>query len=63
MTDDNDHWKTVEHRSEIEAAAELFGGVGVSRPEVEQAVRTLLAAVGEDIEGPAEDRSGWRGVR
>jgi len=50
MTDDNDHWKTVEHRTEIEAAAELFGGVGVSRPEVEQAVRTLLAAVGEDTE-------------
>jgi GTP cyclohydrolase I len=50
MADGNDHWKTVEHRTEIEAAAELFGGVGVSRPEVEEAVHNLLVAVGEDPE-------------
>jgi GTP cyclohydrolase I len=33
---------------EIEAAAELLGGVGVARPEVEDAVRQLLFAFGED---------------
>lgn len=33
---------------EIEAAAELFSGVGVARPEVEDAVRQLLVAFGED---------------
>ncbi len=48
MSDGSDHWKTVEHHTEIEAAAELFSGVGVSRPEIERAVRGLLAAVGED---------------
>ncbi len=32
----------------IEAAAELLDGVGVARPEIEQAVRKLLEAVGED---------------
>jgi GTP cyclohydrolase I len=32
----------------IEAAAELFDGVGVARPEVEDAVRQLLVAFGED---------------
>ncbi len=34
---------------DIEAAAELLGGVGVARPEVEQAVIQLLNAVGEDV--------------
>ncbi len=33
---------------EIEAAAELFSGVGVAKPEVEEAVRRLLEAFGED---------------
>ena len=33
---------------DIEAAAELFGGVGVARPEVESAIRQLLDAFGED---------------
>ena len=33
---------------EIEAAAELFSGVGVAKPEVEDAVRQLLEAFGED---------------
>jgi GTP cyclohydrolase IA len=32
----------------IEAAAELLDGVGVARPEIEEAVRRLLEAVGED---------------
>jgi GTP cyclohydrolase I len=50
MTDIDDHLRTVEHKMEIEAAAELFGGVGVARPEIEDAVRELLGAVGEDPE-------------
>ncbi len=50
MTDIHDHLRTVEHKMEIEAAAELFGGVGVARPEIEDAVRELLGAVGEDPE-------------
>lgn len=33
---------------DIEAAAELLGGVGVARPEIEEAVRRLLQAFGED---------------
>jgi GTP cyclohydrolase I len=33
----------------IEAAAELLDGIGVARPEVEQAVRRLLDAFGEDV--------------
>jgi GTP cyclohydrolase IA len=32
----------------IEAAAELLEGVGVAKPEIEEAVRRLLVAVGED---------------
>jgi GTP cyclohydrolase I len=32
----------------IEAAAELLEGVGVAKPEIEEAVRRLLEAVGED---------------
>ncbi len=35
---------------DIEAAAELLGGVGVAKPEVEQAVRQLLEAFGEDVQ-------------
>ncbi len=50
MTDIHDHLHTVEHKMEIEAAAELFGGVGVARPEIEDAIRDLLSAVGEDPE-------------
>lgn len=34
---------------DIEAAAELLSGVGVARPEIEQAVRRLLDAFGEDV--------------
>lgn len=33
---------------DIEAAAELLSGVGVVRPEIEEAVRSLLTAFGED---------------
>jgi len=33
----------------IDAAAELLDGVGVARPEIESAVRTLLEAFGEDV--------------
>src|SRR3990170_8247562 len=33
----------------IEAAAELLSGVGVAKPEVEEAVRRLLDAFGEDV--------------
>jgi GTP cyclohydrolase I len=33
----------------IEAAAELLDGVGVAHPEVEEAVRGLLTAFGEDV--------------
>jgi GTP cyclohydrolase I len=44
----NDHLRSFEHKLEIEAAAELFGGVGVSRPEIEVAISELLTAVGED---------------
>jgi len=32
----------------IEAAAEMLEGVGVAKPEIEEAVRRLLEAVGED---------------
>jgi GTP cyclohydrolase I len=34
----------------IEAAAELLGGVGVARTEIQEAVESLLAAFGEDID-------------
>ena len=35
---------------DIEAAAELFGGVGVAQPDIEEAVRNLLIAFGEDVD-------------
>jgi GTP cyclohydrolase I len=34
---------------EIEAAAELLDDVGVARPEIEEAIRQLLKAIGEDV--------------
>lgn len=34
----------------IEAAAELLGGVGVARKDIEDAVEALLVAFGEDVE-------------
>lgn len=45
----DEHLKSIEHKLEIEAAAELFSGVGVVRPEIEQAVRGLLDAFGENV--------------
>ncbi len=44
------HLNSVAHKLEIEAAAELLSGEGVARPEVQEAVRNLLIAVGEDPE-------------
>jgi len=46
--DIEEHLNTIEHKHEIEAAAELLGGVGVARPEVQEAVLNLLNAIGED---------------
>jgi GTP cyclohydrolase I len=43
------HLSSVEHKLEIESAAELLDGVGVIRPEIEDAVRGLLMAFGEDV--------------
>ncbi len=63
MTDAHDHLRTVEHRMEIEAAAELFGGVGVARPEIENAIRDLLSAVGEDPERDGLNRTPERVAR
>ena len=63
MTQAKDHLKTVEHRMEIEAAAELFGGVGVARPEIEGAVSNLLAAVGEDPDREGLQRTPERVAR
>ena len=34
---------------DIEAAAELLSGVGVARPEIREAVASLLDAFGEDV--------------
>jgi GTP cyclohydrolase I len=47
----------------IEAAAELLDGVGVARPEVEQAVRILLEAFGEDVSRQGLDRTPERVAR
>jgi len=63
MTDTHDHLHTVEHKMEIEAAAELFGGVGVARPEIEDAIRELLSAVGEDPERDGLERTPERVAR
>ncbi len=63
MTDAHDHLHTVEHKMEIEAAAELFGGVGVARPEIENATRDLLSAVGEDPERDGLNRTPERVAR
>ncbi|MFV2044647.1 MAG: GTP cyclohydrolase I FolE [Anaerolineales bacterium] len=48
---------------EIEAAAELFGGDGVARPEIEDAIRELLSAVGEDPERDGLERTPERVAR
>ncbi len=59
----HDHLHTVEHKMEIEAAAELFGGVGVARPEIEDAIGDLLNAVGEDPERDGLKRTPERVAR
>ena len=58
-----DHLHTIEHKMEIEAAAELFGGVGVARPEIEEAIRGLLKAVGEDVDREGLQRTPERVAR
>jgi len=47
----------------IEAAAELLDGVGVAKPEIEQAVRRLLEAVGEDVSREGLERTPNRVAR
>jgi GTP cyclohydrolase I len=47
----------------IEAAAELLDGVGVAKPEIEQAVRQLLEAVGEDVNREGLERTPNRVAR
>jgi GTP cyclohydrolase I len=47
----------------IEAAAELLDGVGVAKPEIEEAVRRLLEAVGEDINREGLERTPNRVAR
>lgn len=67
MTDTNDHLNdhlhTLEHKMEIEEAAELFGGQGVARPEIEDSIRELLVAVGEDPERDGLERTPERVAR
>jgi GTP cyclohydrolase I len=47
----------------IEAAAELLEGVGVARPEIEQAVGSLLEAFGEDVTREGLERTPERVAR
>jgi GTP cyclohydrolase I len=47
----------------IEAAAELLDGIGVARPEVEQAVHRLLEAFGEDVSRQGLERTPERVAR
>lgn len=63
MTNANDHLRTKEHKLEIEEAAELFGGAGVARPEIEDAIRELLSAVGEDPDRDGLERTPERVAR
>ncbi len=48
---------------DIEAAAELLGGVGVAKPEIEAAVRQLLVAFGEDVQREGLDQTPERVAR
>ncbi len=48
MTDADDHLSSIEHRLELEEAAELFEGPGIDRARAAEATRLLLTAVGED---------------
>jgi len=63
MTNANDHLRTKEHKLEIEEAAELFGGAGVARPEIEDSIRELLSAVGEDPDRDGLQRTPERVAR
>ncbi len=47
----------------IEGAAELLDGVGVAKPEIEQAVRRLLEAFGEDVSREGLERTPNRVAR
>jgi GTP cyclohydrolase I len=55
--------KVMHEHHDIEAAAELFSGVGVAKPEVEEAVRELLIAFGEDIDREGLERTPERVAR
>jgi GTP cyclohydrolase I len=48
---------------DIEAAAELLSGVGVAKPEIEQAVEKLLDAFGEDVGREGLERTPERVAR
>ena len=48
---------------DIEAAAELLSGVGVARPEIEEAVRKLIDAFGEDVNREGLERTPERVAR
>jgi GTP cyclohydrolase I len=47
----------------VEAAAELLQGVGAAKPEIEQAVRRLLEAFGEDVSREGLERTPNRVAR
>jgi GTP cyclohydrolase IA len=47
----------------IEAAAELLDGIGVARPEIEEAVHRLLEAFGEDVKREGLERTPNRVAR
>lgn len=47
----------------IEAAAELLEGVGVTKPEIEDAVKALLEAFGEDVDREGLERTPERVAR
>jgi GTP cyclohydrolase I len=53
----------MHERHDIEAAAELFSGVGVAKPEVEEAVKQLLTAFGEDVDREGLERTPERVAR
>ncbi len=48
---------------DIEAAAELLSGVGVAKPEIEEAVERLLDAFGEDVNREGLERTPERVAR
>lgn len=50
-------------RHSIEAAAELLDGVGVAKPEIEEAVNHLLNAFGEDVNREGLERTPERVAR